>query len=70
MRKKPEYHPPFPLDIFVEEECMKKARENMLLRKFQDADRFLHRAILCGSTKAVDFLIEMRTKMQHANYSY
>jgi hypothetical protein len=70
MRKNPKYRPQFLLDTVLEEDCITKARENMRLRKFQDANRFLHRAILCGSTKAVDFLNDMRTQMDHANLYY
>ena len=70
MRKNPKYRPQFPLDTVLEEECMEEARVFTQLEKFQDANRFLHRAILCGSTKAIDFLNDMRTQMDHANLYY
>ena len=62
MRENPEYHP-HPLNKLLEEECIKEARDNMYPGKFLYADRILHRAILAGSTKALNILKNMRKKM-------
>jgi hypothetical protein len=69
MRELPDY-PPKSLNVFLEAECIKKALENMRPGKFQLADKFLHRAILNGSTKALALLKHMRVDMHMRNLYY
>ncbi len=69
MREHPDY-PPKSLDVFLEAECIKKALENMRPGKFQLADKFLHMAILNGSTKALALLKNMRVDMHMRNLYY
>jgi hypothetical protein len=69
MRDNTDYLPKS-LDVFLEAECIKKARENMCPGKFQLADKFLHRAILNGSTEALILLNQMRVVMYERNIDY
>ena len=68
MRGSLEYHPPFPLDEKLENECISNARENMHPENFLVAESFLYTAILCGSTKALDLLNRMRADMFQEGY--
>ena len=69
VRNLPEYHPP-PIDKTFEEECIENARANMRPEHFLDAERFLHKAILAGSTEALSRLKQMRKKMFEENLEY
>ena len=69
MRENPEYHP-HPLNKIFEEESIKEARVNMCPGKFLHADRFLHEAILAGSTEALSILKQMRKEMFELDLNY